>query len=30
MHRVILQVKDVEGDCAAGYKIGNRIVIEAP
>lgn len=28
MYRIILQVKDVKGDCAAGYKIGNKIVIE--
>jgi len=28
VYRVILQVKDVKGNCAAGYKIGDRIVIE--
>lgn len=28
MYRIILQVKDVKGDCAAGYKIGDKIVME--
>lgn len=28
MYRIILQVKEVKGDCAAGYKVGDRIVVE--
>jgi uncharacterized repeat protein (TIGR04076 family) len=28
VYKLILEVKEVKGDCAAGYKTGDRIVIE--
>ena len=28
MYRLILKVKEVKGNCAAGYKVGDKIVIE--
>lgn len=28
MYRLILEVKEVRGNCAAGYKAGDKIVIE--
>jgi len=30
MYRVTLEVKKVKGRCAAGYKVGDKIVIEEP
>lgn len=30
MYRVILEVKEVRGECAAGYKVGDKLVIEEP
>ena len=30
MYRVILEVKEVKGECAAGYKVGDKLVIEEP
>ncbi len=30
MYRVILEVKEVRGFCAAGYKPGDRLVIQEP
>jgi len=28
VYRLILEVKDVKGNCAAGYKVGDVIVVE--
>ena len=28
MYRLILEVKEVKGNCAASYKVGDRIVVE--
>jgi uncharacterized repeat protein (TIGR04076 family) len=28
VYRLVLEVKEVRGDCAAGYKLGDKIVIE--
>lgn len=30
MYRVILEVKNVKGECAAKYKVGDRIIVEEP
>ena len=30
MYRVVLEVKEVKGECAAGYKVGDKLVIEEP
>jgi uncharacterized repeat protein (TIGR04076 family) len=28
VYRLVLEVKEVRGDCAAGYKVGDKVVIE--
>lgn len=28
MYRIVLQVKEVKGDCSAGYRVGDKIVVE--
>ncbi|MEM1537279.1 MAG: TIGR04076 family protein, partial [Candidatus Nezhaarchaeales archaeon] len=30
MYRLILEVKEVKGKCVAGYKVGDKIVVEEP
>jgi len=30
MYKLILEVKEVKGRCAAGYKVGDKIVVKEP